>query len=67
MAEIDVFDREAGGWRRLPHMTPGEIYNLTDPGRYVDPATATLQIRFSNDHQESVNFGFNVTIAGTVR
>ena len=67
MAEVEVFDREAGGWRRLPHMTPGSTYNLIDPERYVDPTTATVQVRFSNDRQDSVNFGFSVTIAGTIR
>ncbi len=67
MPEVDVFDREASEWRRLPHMAPGETYDLADPDRYVDPSTATLQLRFVNDRQDNVGFGFNVTIAGAVR
>jgi hypothetical protein len=67
MPEVDVFDLAAGEWRRLPHMSPGSTFELRDPERYVEPTTGTLQLRFVNERQDQVGFGFNVTIAGTVR
>ena len=56
-----------GEWRRLPHLTTGETYELKDPARYVDPSTGTIQVRFVNDGQDSVNVSFNVVIQGDVR
>jgi hypothetical protein len=68
MPEVEVFDRTAGAWMRLPRMTAELTYTLTGPTRYLDPVTAQLLIRFVNDNPDmSVGFGFQVALAGTVR
>ena len=65
--EVEVFDRTAGEWRRLPHFTQGSGYSLEDPEKYVDPSSGTLQVRFINDRSDGVNFGFSVALEGTIR
>jgi hypothetical protein len=68
MPEVEVFDRTAGVWMRLPRMTAESTYVLTAPTRYVDPVTAQLLVRFVNDNPNmSIGFGFQVALAGTVR
>jgi hypothetical protein len=67
MPETEVLNRLTGEWRRLPHLTMGETYELKDPTSYVDPATGTMQVRFVNDNQNSVNVTFNVVIQGDVQ
>lgn len=67
MPEVEVFDLVTGTWVRLPHLSQGMTYELSDPERYVDPSTATLEIRFVNDRQDGVGFGFNVSLEGTVK
>ncbi len=66
--DVEVFDRTGGGvWHRLPHPSQGTSYDLEDPGRYVDPATGTLLVRFVNDSQDGVGFSPSVAIEGTVQ
>jgi len=67
LPEVEVFDRTSGTWQRLPHLTQGTTYELEDPRKYVDEATATIQVRFVNERQDGVGFGFNVALEGTVR
>jgi hypothetical protein len=66
LPETEVFDREAGEWRRLPHLTGGNAFELKEPARYVDPSTGTIQVRFVNDRQDSVGMSFNVSLQGEV-
>jgi hypothetical protein len=65
LPDVEVFDRTANGWDRLPHLNGS--YDLADPGRYVDPATGSLLVRYVNDSQDQVTFGAAVAIEGTVR
>ena len=67
LPETEVLNRLTGEWRRLPHLTTGETYELKDPASYVDPSTGTIQVRFVNEDQDSVNVTFNVVIQGEVR
>jgi hypothetical protein len=67
MPEVEVLDLSTGAWARLPHLAQGTTYELSHPERYVDPATGSLQVRFVNDRQDGVGFGFNVSLEGTVR
>jgi len=67
LPELEVFDRTSGTWQRLPHLTQGTTYELEDPRKYVDEATATIQVRFVNERQDGVGFGFSVALEGTVR
>jgi hypothetical protein len=67
MPEVEVFDLTTGQWARLPHLSQGTTYELNHPERYVDPATGSLQVKFVNDRQDGVGFGFNVSLEGTVR
>jgi hypothetical protein len=67
LPETEVLNRITGAWRRLPHLTMGATYELKDPLNYLDPSTGTIQVRFVNDNQDSVNVTFNVVIQGEVR
>ena len=67
LPEVEVFDRVAGTWRRLPHFSQGTTYELAAPSSYVDPSTGTIQVRFVNERQDGVNFSFSVSLEGVVR
>ncbi len=64
--EVEVFDRVAGEWRRLPHMAMGQRRSLVDPERYVDPATGVIRVRFVAEGQQHFGFGFQVRLVGDV-
>ncbi len=67
LPEIELYDLTATTWRRLPHLLNGPRYTVADPGRYVDPLTGTVLIRFVNDFPEQVSFSLDVSITGDVR
>jgi hypothetical protein len=68
MPEVEVFDRTGKGtWHRLTHPSQGQTYDLANAGRYVDPATGILLVRYVNDVQDQVGFAVNVSIEGTVQ
>jgi hypothetical protein len=68
MPEVELFDRTgSGSWHRLPHLTAGRSYDLTDAGRYADPASGSLLVRFVNARQEPLAVNMNVSIEGTVK
>jgi hypothetical protein len=64
--DIELFDREAGGWVRLPHIA-GQAVAVNQPTRYVDPTTGTVLVRLSNSRADGSGFQFFVRIEGTVR
>jgi hypothetical protein len=64
--EIELFDRTTEQWIRLKHAQMGPAYDVADPGRYVDPASGTLLIKFVNDKQDGVGFQFQLRIEGDV-
>lgn len=67
MPDVEVFDRTGGGtWQRLPRLEVGATYELADPGRYVDPGSGTVLVRFVNEHVDGIGFGFQVRIEGVV-
>jgi hypothetical protein len=69
MPEVEVWDRAAADWVRLPRVTQGVSYELADPARYVDPQTGTVLVRFVNDNSQGMQatFSFRMSISGTVR
>jgi hypothetical protein len=69
LPEVDVFDLTGQGtWVRLPRIAADAPYTLTNPGRYVDPATGQVLIRFVNDNPDSsVGFGFQLSLDGEVK
>jgi hypothetical protein len=64
--DIELFDRAAGGWVRLPH-TAGQAVAVNQPTRYVDPTTGTVLVRLSNSRADVSGFQFFVRIEGNVR
>jgi hypothetical protein len=67
LPEVDVFDLVTGEWARLPRMQESRGYTLANAGRYVDPATGQVLVRFVNDAPDSqVGFGFQVALEGVV-
>ena len=68
LPEVELFDRTgAGSWHRLPHLSQGQTYDLADAGRYVDPSTGAVRVRFVNDRQDPVNVFLSLSIQGTVK
>lgn len=66
LAEVEVFDIEAGAWKRLPHLLNGTRYAVESPARYVDPASGTVLVRFVNDMSDGVGFAVDLSITGDV-
>jgi hypothetical protein len=65
--EVELFDTSGGGrWMRLPTFASGTAYEIKDPKRFVDPAGGTVIVRFVNDKNDGMGFGFQVRIDGTV-
>jgi hypothetical protein len=67
MPEVELYDLSAGAWKRLPHLDSGLRYAIADPGRYVDPGTGTVLIKFLNERSEGVGFGMDLSISGELR
>jgi hypothetical protein len=68
LPEVEVFDLTGEGtWVRLPPLTTEVSYTLTNPARYVDPATGQVLVRFVNDNPEGgAQFMFQLALEGTV-
>lgn len=68
MPEIEVYDRTGeGAWLRLPRLAADAAYTLANPGRYVDPATGQMLVRFVVESAEkTAGFGFGLALMGTV-
>jgi len=64
---VDLFDRTAGAWVRLPHIAGGVATSVKDPDRYVDPTSGSVLVRFVNSRTDGVGFQFAVRIDGEVR
>ena len=65
--EVELFDATGGGrWLRLPTFTPGTAYEIKEAQRFVDPGSGTVLVRFVNDKNDGLGFGFQVRIDGTV-
>jgi hypothetical protein len=68
LPEVEVFDRRgAGSWHRLPHFAMSQVYDLANPGRYVDPNTGVVLVRLVNERQDQVNGILAMSIEGTVK
>jgi hypothetical protein len=67
LPEVEVFDVAGQAWKRLPHLSPGPRYSLSDPARYVDPTSGTVLVRYVNDRQDNVGFSVDLSITGSVR
>jgi hypothetical protein len=69
LPEVELFDRTGdGSWVRLPRLEPEAAYTVDDPGRYVDPSTGGVLVRFVNENlQGGVGFGFQLALSGEVR
>jgi len=67
LAEVELFDIEAGAWKPLPHFQSGTQYAIDSPSRYVDPTSGTVLVRFVNDVSDGVGFSVDVAITGDVQ
>jgi hypothetical protein len=66
LPEVELFDVNAQDWKRLPHLSPGARYALTEPANYVDPVTGTVLVRYVNERMDSVGFSADIAISGNV-
>jgi hypothetical protein len=67
LPEVELYDLSSATWKRLPHLDAGTRYTVSDPARFVDPATGTVLFRFVNDRNDGTSFALDVTIAGDVQ
>ncbi|MEW6226201.1 MAG: hypothetical protein AB1627_16390 [Chloroflexota bacterium] len=67
LPDIDVLDVRTGQWVQFTHMQQGVAYELVDAGRWVDPASGEVQVRFVNERQEGIGFQFPISISGVIR
>jgi hypothetical protein len=65
LAEVELFDIDAGTWHRLPHFQAGNQYAIDSPARYVDPTSGTVLVRFVNDVGDT-GFSVDVSITGDI-
>jgi hypothetical protein len=66
LPEVELYDLTTSSWRRLPHMTGGSRYAVTEPGHFVDPATGSVLVRLINSSNDSVGFNLDLAITGDV-
>jgi hypothetical protein len=67
LPDIEVLDIRTGEWVQFAHMQQGTAYELVDVGRWVDPASGEVQVRFVNERQEGIGFQFPISISGVIR
>ena len=67
LPEVEIFDVVAQDWKRLPHLSAGSRYAMTEPADYVDPTTGTVLIRYVNDRMDGVGFSADIAISGSVK
>jgi hypothetical protein len=67
LPDLEVLDTRTGTWVQFAHMAQNTPYALTNPARWIDPASGELQVRFVNERQDQVSFQFAVRIEGTIR
>lgn len=66
MPDVELYDRVAATWRRLPHLDGGSRYAVAGPAAFVDPGTGTLLMRLINQSNDQVGFSLDVAISGDV-
>jgi hypothetical protein len=67
MPVIELFDRTSGAWVRLAHFSASSPVSVAEPGRYVDPTSGTVLVRFRTGDQNGLGFSFQVQLEGTVQ
>ncbi len=67
LPDLEVLDIGTGEWVQFAHMRAGLAYELPDAARWVDPPTGEVQVRFVNERQDNIGFGFGMALTGTVR
>ena len=67
MPEVELYDLTTTAWKRLPHLEAGSRYAVTEPARYVDPATGTVLIRLVNENSDGIGFSLDLSITGDVK
>jgi hypothetical protein len=67
LPDLEVLDVRTGTWVQFAHMQQGRSYRLADAGRWVDPATGEVQVKWVNERQDGIGFQFGMALTGTVR
>lgn len=67
MPFVELFDRTAGAWVRLPHLASSTTVSVADPGRYVDPTSGGVLVRFRTSDQNGVGLSFQVQLEGKIQ
>jgi hypothetical protein len=64
---IELFDVDAGAWRRIPDLASGAVVEIRDPARFVDAASGTVLLRLTNERQDGVGLQLSVQLEGEMR
>jgi hypothetical protein len=64
---LELFDREAGAWRRVDGLVSGRVTEIRDPARFVDAASGTVLVRLTNERQDAIGFQLAVQLEGVMR
>jgi hypothetical protein len=65
--DVDVYDVRAAQWVELGSLAVSAPYTLPDPGRWVDPRTGEVQVRFQNQGHGQLGFQFLIAVEGSVQ
>ena len=60
--DIEVLDVRTGQWVQFAHMAGGQVYELENAARWVNPASGQVQVKFVNEKQDGIGFQFQLQI-----
>ena len=67
LPRLELFDRDAAGWREVRDLVSGVVVEIRQPGRFVDPASGTVLVRLTNEGQEAVGLQLALQLEGEIR
>ena len=67
LPDIEALDVRTGKWVQFAHMSGGQVFELENAARWVNPTSGQVQVKFVNEKQDGIGFQFQVQITGTVQ
>jgi hypothetical protein len=66
LPDVEALDVRTGKWVQFAHMSGGQVFELENAARWVNPTSGQVQVKFVNEKQDGIGFQFQVQITGTV-
>ena len=67
LPDLEALDVRTGKWVQFAHMSGGQVFELENAARWVNPTSGQVQVKFVNEKQDGIGFQFQVQITGTVQ